>query len=149
MLTPYDIDLKKEVSEVLFITGLLCKETSSEDDVHHFLSSSEQPYTEIEIDAGSPGGGKLWVRYPCIEDAIKAQPIFHQQSFDGRAVMCRFELAFDPTTGKRRVSRNSIHTTCIRRIQERRGQMVSKKKEIPPTRNPPPVNYSHKSLFVG
>lgn len=149
MLAPCHLDLQREVSDVLFITGLLCKGRSDED-VRQFLSTCPEEYTETKVDMGSPGGGKLWVRYASIEDATKAQSLFHQQPYQGTSVMSRFELGFDASTGKRIVSRNSIHTTCIRRIQQRRGQTFNSQRDTNMAKKQQePVHYSHKAILVG
>ena len=146
MLEPIEIDLKGEFSDVLFITGLLCK-GRSEEDVEQFLAMSEVQFVETKQQVDAPGGGKLWVRCESISQAKKVQAIFHQQSFKGAVIMCRYELGFDPETGKRRVSRKSIHTTCIRKVQQRRGENNNRNKgmEEPII----PANYSYKSLSIG
>lgn len=146
MLEPNELDLRGEFSDVLFITGLLCKGRSDED-VEQFLSLSNVKFVEAKQQIDAPGGGKLWVRCESIQQAKEVQAIFHQQSFKGAVIMCRYELGFDPDTGKRRVSRNSIHTTCIRKIQQRRGENCNRNKGMDaPT---VPANYSYKSLSVG
>lgn len=146
MLEPKELNLEGEFSDVLFITGLLCK-GRSDHDVDLFLSTGQATYIETEQEANAPGGGKLWVRCESIKAAKKAQALLHQQSFKGCTIMCRFELGFDPLTGKRRVSRNSIHTTCIRRVQQRRGDSNNNNREI--TSKALPANYSFKSLSIG
>lgn len=60
--------------------------------------------------------------------------------------MVRFELGFDPVSGKRWISRKSVHTTCIRRIQQRRGGESQNKS---PASDLPPASYSYKSLSLG
>ena len=131
MLTPKDINLKLEVSDVLFITGLLSKGTSVQEG-KEFLQASgaSEAIVETKEEINAPGGGKLWVRYKSIRDCRRAQALLHQQSYKGLTIMARFELGFDPVTKKRRICRNSIHTTCIRRIQQRRGQANNHKKKI-------------------
>lgn len=148
MLEPKELDLKGEFSDVLFITGLLCKGRSDED-VQLFLSISEvMTFVEIKQQIDDPGGGKLWVRCDSIPQAKKVQAILHQQSFKGAVIMCRYELGFDPNTGKRRVSRNSIHTTCIRKVQQRRGENNNRNKGMEKI-SMVPANYSYKSLSIG
>eukprot|EP00980_Cylindrotheca_fusiformis_P004826 scaffold1034_cov127-Cylindrotheca_fusiformis.AAC.7 len=146
MLEPRSLDLKGEFSDVLFITGLLCK-GRSDDDMWNFLSTVETTFIETEQETNAPGGGKVWARCDSIDAAKKAQALLHQQSYKGCTIMCRFELGFDPVSGKRRVSRNSIHTTCIRRVQQRRGDGNNKNREI--VSEPISVNYSYKSLSIG
>jgi hypothetical protein len=146
MLKPNEIDLKGEVSDVLFVTGLLCK-GRSEDDVDNFLSNGQSKYIETDAEVSAPGGGKLWVRYESIAAAKKAQALLHQQSFKGCTIMARFELGFDSITGKHIVARNSVHTTCIRRIQQRRGENNNNGKQI--IEKSLPANYSYKSLSIG
>ncbi|KAL3928130.1 MAG: hypothetical protein SGBAC_012779 [Bacillariaceae sp.] len=148
MLEPKELDVKGEFSDVLFITGLLCKGRSDED-VQRFLSISEvMTFVEIMQQIDDPGGGKLWVRCESIQQAKKVQAILHQQSFKGAVIMCRYELGFDPETGKRRVSRNSIHTTCIRKVQQRRGESNNRNKGVEKI-SMVPANYSYKSLSIG
>lgn len=146
MLEPKEIDLKGEFSDVIFITGLLCKGRSA-DDVDLFLSTGQVTSTETKQEANAPSGGKLWVRCKSIDAAKKAQALLHQQSFKGCTIMCRFELGFDPITGRRRVSRKSIHTTCIRRVQRRRGESNNNSRKI--SSHAISANYSYKSLSIG
>ena len=114
-------------------------------------SGASEAIVETKEEINAPGGGKLWVRYKSIRDCRRAQALLHQQSYKGLTIMARFELGFDPVTKKRRICRNSIHTTCIRRIQQRRGQANNHKKKIMDAgvAAPPPANYSFKSLSIG
>ena len=200
MLTPKEVNLKKEVSDVLFITGLLSLKQQSlrrrkpgnendeekagngdnqdNDDAYVFLSNQSSHvginYIETSTDenlegtpnVGGGGGGKLWVRYDSIANAQKMQQLLHQIPHNGKTIMCRYELGYHPLTGERLVSRNSIHTTCIRRVQPRKGQQGScggkqqlvdsdtkkkrnRKTNTTSTAETFPANYSYKSLLVG
>jgi hypothetical protein len=150
MLTPNLINLQLEISDVLFITGLLAK-GNSEEEVQQFLASTteaNQKIVETKQEINAPGGGKLWIRYQSIQACQQAQAMLHQQSFKGLTIMARFELGFDPVTHKRRICKNSIHTTCIRRIQQRRGES-NKNDHTTIIKQQPPANYSFKSLSIG
>ena len=147
MLEPDELNLKSHISNVLYMTGLLCKGRTDEE-IRLFLSISDIPF--LEIARGNPSSpsdrGKLWVRYETMSLAQKAQASLHQQSFQGCTVMVRFELGFDRVSGKRWISRKSVHTTCIRRIQQRRGGESRSKS---PASDLPPASYSYKSLSLG
>ena len=114
MIIPNQLDLEGERSEVLYMTGL--GKSVSEQDVEELLRTSNIPYLECKRDRF-----RLWVSYESIQLAQQAQFWFHQSECNGCTLMCRFELGFDVETGKRRISRNSIHTTVIRRIQPRKS----------------------------
>jgi hypothetical protein len=106
----------------LYITGLTNK-AHSDEDIHLFLKSSSTIATHLEIER-SPAF--LWVRYPSLVLAVQSQAFFHQQSLNGKTIMCRFELGFCQETGQRMFSRKSIHTTIIRRIQNRKSNQPPK-----------------------
>ena len=56
MLTPTEIDLKREISNVLYITGLVTKGRTIEE-IEEFLSSVDVAHTQLNDDATSLGGG--------------------------------------------------------------------------------------------
>ena len=148
MITPTEIDLKREISNVLYITGLVTKGRTLEE-IEEFLTSVDFAHTELNHDATSLGGGRLWVCYESIDQAQKAQAVLHQQSYKGCTIMCRFELGWDPETGKRLVSRKSIHTTPIRKIDTRRGEGKKNTNSNDGKNEKNISNYSFKSLSIG
>ena len=148
MLTPTEIDLKREISNVLYITGLVTKGRTIEE-IEEFLSSVDVAHTQLNDDATSLGGGRLWVCYESIDHAQKAQAVLHQQSYKGCTIMCRFELGWDPKSGKRLVSKKSIHTTPRRKIDTRRGEGKKNTNNNDGKNEKNTPNYSFKSLSIG
>ena len=63
--------------------------------------------------------------------------------------MCRFELGWDPKSGKRLVSKKSIHTTPIRKIDTRRGEGKKNTNNNDGKNEKNTPNYSFKSLSIG